>query len=372
MKKGKLGKALLLSLLSLGTLSLGSCSSFIEQEAAVGIAGISARTLDDGNTEITITYTDEEQDPSVFVVNKGNDGSAGNGIKSITYNENEDGSISVTISFTNKGYEDQTFYIPAANSISEVISELDEETGNTTVTIHYSDSEKEDTVFIIPPGKDGEQGVGIANITYDTSDNGDVIMHIHLTDGSDPIDVTLKAANGIKAMAATTDENGDYKITVEYTNGTKDEFTLDGPNSWLGGNGTPEDSLGKVGDYYLDELHGTVYKKTGNEESSSWVKVIDLKEDEVQVTVTFSLNDSLDAPAKISNDITSYFLPKGSNFYSLNRSLPTATRFNKVTDTYYTFDGWWAGTDFSDVNVGQFTNLTNVYGDITLYAKWSE
>ncbi len=367
MKKSRIGKAMLLSLLSLGSLALGSCSSFIEQEAAVGIAGISTRTLDNGNTEITVTYTDEEKDPSVFVINKGNDGTSGNGIQSITYDNNEDGTVSVTISFTNKGYENQTFTIPAAISISGIDSELNEETGETIITIHYSDKEKEDTTFIIPAGKDGEKGTGIDSITYDEKDNGDVVMTITLDDGSEPVDITLKAARGIKAMAAYTDSDGNYHIEVDYTDDTSDEFILDGPNRWLSGNGTPDSGEGKAGDYYLDELHGTVYKK----DESGWVKVIDLKEDEKQVTVTFFLNDSTNAPATISSGtIYDYTLPKGSNFYSAGLNMPTASRFDRDSGKYYTFAGWWAGTNWDDINIGQFNNLTNVYSDITLYAKW--
>ena len=370
MKKQKIGKALLLSLLSLGSLALAGCSSFIEQEAAVGIAGISTRTLDDGNTEITITYTDEDKDPSVFIVNKGNDGSSGNGIQSITYKENDDGSIDVTIAFTNKGYENQTFVIPAATSISEITTTTDEETGDVTMTVYFSDG-SEPKSFLLPRGKDGKDGVGIKNITSREESNGDMTLVISLTDDSDPLEITLKAARGVKSISGTTDENGNYIITVEYSDGSSEPFTLSGPTKWLSGVGAPSDEDGKLGDFYLDTEHGTVYQKTGDENSSSWVRVIDLKEEEKDVTVTLKLNDSTDDPAYLPKGAaSSYVLKKGSNFYSSNLNLPVPVRINNATNEQYSFAGWWAGTNFSDVNIGQFTNLTTVYSDITIFAKW--
>ncbi len=366
MKKRRFGKAVLLSLLSLGSLALSGCSSFIEQDAAVGIAGISTRTLDDGNTEITITYTDEDKDPSVFIVSKGNDGNAGNGIQSITYEENDDGSINVTIAFTNKGYDNQTFTIPAATSISEITTTTDEETGDVTMTIHFSDG-SDPKSFVLPRGKDGEDGVGIKDVNCEVQENGDVKIKIILTDGN-VAEHTIVAARGIKSMTAVTDENGNYVITVEYSDGTEDIFTLTGPTKWLSGNSAPNEDIGNIGDFYLDETHGTVYQKVAE---NSWKRVLDLKEEEKDVTVTLDLNDSKSDPAYLpTGSEKTYTLKKGGNFYSFNYTLPSPVRINKETGKQYTFAGWWAGTDFSNVNIGQFTNLTSVYSDITVYAKW--
>ncbi len=366
MKKRRFGKAVILSLLSLGSLALSGCSSFIEQDAAVGIAGISTRTLDDGNTEITITYTDEDKDPSVFIVSKGNDGNAGNGIQSITYEENDDGSINVTIAFTNKGYDNQTFTIPAATSISEITTTTDEETGDVTMTIHFSDG-SDPKSFVLPRGKDGEDGVGIDQFTCTKDDKtGDVTIHIALTDGKSA-DYTLVAARGIKSMTAVTDENGNYVITVEYSDDTQDSFTLTGPTKWLSGNRAPNEEEGNIGDFYFDEEFGTVYKKTGEK---TWEKITDLKEEEKDVTVTFDPMDTIDEKAKMPNNITKYTLKKGSNFYSVDKTLPSPAKYCNKKEDYYIFEGWWAGKDFDNVNIGQFTNLTNVYSDITVYAKW--
>ncbi len=374
MKKRRFGKAVLLSLLSLGSLALSGCSSFIEQDAAVGIAGISTRTLDDGNTEITITYTDEDKDPSVFIVSKGNDGNAGNGIQSITYEENDDGSINVTIAFTNKGYDNQTFTIPAATSISEITTTTDEETGDVTMTIHFSDG-SDPKSFVLPRGKDGEDGVGIDQFTCTKDDKtGDVTIHIALTDGKSA-DYKIVAARGIESVTGITDENGNYVITVEYTDENKepDTFTLDGPTKWWTGEDKPNDEIGKPGDFYIDEDRAVIYQKEGDENSSHWVAKIYLKESEKPITVTFDLNDSDPAAdgAWLVSGSKTYTLPKGSNFYSYKKlDLPVPARKETSSQKPYTFAGWWAGTDFNNVNVGQFTNLTTVYSDITVYAKW--
>ena len=59
-----------------------------------------------------------------------------------------------------------------------------------------------------------------------------------------------------------------------------------------------------------------------------------------------------------------YFIERGDYFStSVNAPLPSPIRDG------YTFDGWYTSAVITPTT-GHFTELTPVFGEITLYAKW--
>lgn len=344
-----------------GALSMGSCASFSGSVGENGIANVSTRTLENGDTEVTIIYTDEEKDPDVFIVKRGNKGEEGNGIKSFTSKSNSDGSITITISFTDDHYSDLTFTLPAAKSIANVNSEKDKD-GNDVIVVTYSDGSKSDPI-LLPKGEKGEDGVGFSNFETNIEDDGSVTISITLTNSSTPIVFTIPAGKngvGISDMEAERNSDGSYTINVSYSNGENQTLTLDGPNTWLSGIGKPSDTNGKNGDFYLDEQSKAIYKK----ENGAWIKLFDLNESNKEYTVTFNLNAAGDdAPAFVgtSDKVT---LKSGTSFYSSKVTFPVAVRNN------YVFGGWWNSPNPNVYTNTMFTDMTVVHCDVALYARW--
>ena len=89
---------------------LTSCGGFVDSENLV-ITSIQTKSLEDGTTMVIITYEDEEIEPQVFYIPKGNDGV---GIKDIYYNLSEDGKYTtVDIYYTDNIKEPVTFKVPS-------------------------------------------------------------------------------------------------------------------------------------------------------------------------------------------------------------------------------------------------------------------
>ena len=329
-------------LLSLGLLitpvSLMGCTFFNTNDSVVNIKNIDVKKDQDGNTIITIYYTDVNSEPTTFTIPIGDDGKEGNGIKNIEYTPLEDDSgTTITIHFTDESKEPVSFVVKNGEGkkgddgagIFELTSERDEENKRTVITITFTDDRDPVTLYI-PDGEKGEQGNSVRTITQTLS------------------------SDGTKYIVTFLDDFGDVISSIE----------LPRANSWLSGTTTPSDENGNDGDFYFETTHYYVYQKVGGK----WNKVAELgaaKENEKTHQVTFDVNDSVTENALIVSGQKIYTITEGMNFYSSGFELPMAYRQG------YTFSGWITSKTYN-VTLGLFTNLTEVYKDMTLYAYWTK
>ena len=373
MKLKKLLKTLCLSsTLLLSAVSFSSCSAFFDTEEGSTIKEILTEITPEGDTKITIVYLDEEMEPVEFIVQKGDDGIVGNGIETITQAPSSDGnSIILTITFTD-GSEPKLIEVPVINgkdgvSISgiETVTNLD---GSQTVTIKFEEDALEPVVLNIPAPIKGDTGNGIASLEVITNEDKSQTITITYTDTTmEPTVVTVPApekgdpGRGILYMTATEKDN-QYVLTVYYSDGTMDELKFTKPtepNTWHAGYQNPNDiSIGRSGDFYLDKTTMIVYQKNGNK----WVQIACLSESKETHTVTFNANGGIFGSEVISPD---YEITHGYSFYSTpGLDMPSIFRED------YTFLGWYTSPNMANVNSGQFTDLTPVLCDMTLYAWW--
>ncbi len=197
------------------------------------------------------------------------------------------------------------------------------------ITITFTDDRDPVTLYI-PDGEKGEQGNSVRTITQTLS------------------------SDGTKYIVTFLDDFGDVISSIE----------LPRANSWLSGTTTPNDENGNDGDFYFETTHYYVYQKVGGK----WNKVAELgaaKENEKTHQVTFDVNDSGSGNAHIVRGQKIYNITEGMNFYSSGFDLPWACLDG------YTFSGWITSKIY-DVTLGLFTNLTEVYKDMTLYAYWTK
>ncbi len=335
----KIVRKALLSLCSVFAVqSIGSCSFFPQSEAVTNIKNIDVKQDESGNTVITIHYTDVNAEPTSFTIPKGNDGKKGNGIKNIEYTPLEDDTGTIlTIYFTDESEEPVSFLVKNGEGkkgedgggIFEVFSERDAENKRTRITITFTDERAPITLYI-PDGEKGEEGRSVASISQTSSEDG------------------------TKYIVTFLDESGNVISSIE----------LPRANTWLSGTTTPKDENGNDGDFYFETSHYYVYQKL----NGKWSKIAELgaaKESEKTYEVKFAVNDTKEEPGEIISGKTIYSIPEGRNFYAASFELPIATRKG------YRFSGWITSKDYN-VTLGLFTNLTEVYKDMTLYAYWTK
>lgn len=111
--------------------------------------------------------------------------------------------------------------------ISSIRTELLED-GRTMVVITYTDDEITPSIFYIPKGNEGEQGSqgdGIEEITYDYDQNGDYIVTITFTNAEmEPVVLNLKNGVSVKNVESVVDETtGVVYMIINYTDGTSSE-----------------------------------------------------------------------------------------------------------------------------------------------------
>ena len=187
-------KLLGLSLLTLaGTMSLASCGSIFKGNEGMMISNIT-HTLDkDGNTVITINFTDEDLEPVTFTIPKGEQGDTGMSgvdIEDVTWAPLEDGTgLEVTFSFTDEEIPDKVIEIPYATGIENIEATTDPDTGVTTVTINTTDGKQ--TSFTLNPA------IGIADVQTSVDEESNaVIITITYTGGKEPTTITIPYKNG--------------------------------------------------------------------------------------------------------------------------------------------------------------------------------
>ena len=348
------------------------CSGFVMDDESLYISNITSQVLEDGTTMVTIIYTDDEIEPVVFYIPKGQTGEtgeAGNGIKEISYEVNETtGYLEVTITFTDPAMEPVTYILKNGNSIKEVEQIVDEETGEVSFILHFTDGTSSDPISV-PKGKDGKDGSMIIGYEQTINDDGSVTLMFLFSTGElytceIPAPQKGEDGRGIAAIVGTEDEQY-YYLTITYTDDTTEtiQFNKPVPNSWSSGyEGRPADSYGRNGDYFFDLANNDIYHKI----NGKWELIVDLESNSDKETwnVTFNLNGEGAKLVSGHNYKLSYEIKKGSNFACDKVSVPIAEREG------YTFGGWYTTSTTPTIVQGSFTDLTTVNSDLELYAYW--
>lgn len=356
--------------------SISSCSFTADE--TLEISTLTTKLLDDGTTMVMITYTDETLEPTIFYIPKGDEGEkgeTGNGIKEVLYEYDENGDYIVTIKFTDETVEPLVFNLKNGISIEGVTTTTDEETGKVYMTVNFSNGTSSETIEL-PRGEKGKDGSVIVNygVTPNEETGGQTLFFIFST--GEIVNVEIPApqkgedGRGIAAIVGYEDDNL-YYITFYFTDDSEPETVEfnkpQQPNTWLtisSGKG-PDSTLGKNGDYCYDTVANAIYHKDGG----SWVLLVDFDDVETTHTVKFDVNADDAYLVDGFGFSSSYELTRGSTFYAYTketgRLMPVAARPG------YKFIGWYSSSELT-VNSGQFTDLTPIYSDMTLYAQWSE
>lgn len=345
--------AFLLMLFS--SVMLTSCS-FFEEEQVIGVKDVSIVQLETGEYAIVLTYDDGNQS-SPFKIPSGVDGKDGVGIKDVKAERKADENKTIiTISYTDES-NDLVFDIPDGLKIVNIRSEHDQVTGAYYMYMVYSDGTESEAIEI----PRGETGLGLDKdkSTFDINDDGSVSVTLYYTDGSK---VSFKIPAGAKGIGiesiVPSEVNGYYILTITYSDGNIEELKFSRPSGWFQGECKPTEKKDleeqtHIGDYYMDTLNKVIYRK----EAMGWVAIIDFYESLVTYTITFDRNCSDASFVKGQSTYTS--ISKGSYF----KDFPTLNRPG------YTFIGWSSSPTITPTT-GMFTELTPVFGDLTLYAQW--
>lgn len=327
---------------------------------ALAVAGITTDLQDDGSTKVTITYTDEDIDPTVFYIPAGDKGERGNGIEDITYAPNADNTATVvTITYTDDDREPAVLTLPYGTFITDVIPEEDEE-GNIKFTFKFSNGQP-DREFTVINGKDGKDGTTITGSLVNENEDGSRTIVFYYSDGSEySVDIPApqkgeQGEQGTSISDISADATDDsYIVTVTYSDGTSSQFSLPKHSVWRTGEGAPSDRLGNIGDYYFDETNKIIYLKSG-----SWRVIADFSMySDVEHVINFVID-------KDTGNTVSVKMKHGSCFAaSTGASIPLPQKPG------YVFLGWYTKPE-ADPTSGKFTDLTAVLCDLTLYANWA-
>ena len=346
---------------------LTGCGAFFGEEESLMIQSIESEILEDGNTKIVITYSNEGKLPDEFIIPKGEqgiDGVIGNGIKDITYQNSSDGKTTIlTVTYTDPEVESSIFEIPNGISVTGVEYKLDPITKNTLMYVNYSDGNKSDPITIMK----GNDGNGFAGYDVELQEDGSQVINFHFTQSEDVV-ITIPApekGNGISSIVSSETET-EYKLVINYEDGKKDEVSFskpEKPNAWYNGGMRPSQNIGKNGDYYFDTQHKEIYVK----ENGDWTLIVDFNVSQQVFTIKFNLNDTTEEPASMpSGSLISYNM-KRESFFSDNGygEIPIPVRPG------YTFVGWYRTKNITPINA-PFTDLTPINSDLVLYAIWQK
>ncbi len=354
-------KFIMLLMILIAGVILTGCTFF--EEEILEIVAIDYELQDDGQTKITITYSDEDRLPDEFYIPRGLEG---NGIKSIVTNDNkETDSKTLTITYTDESRDPIVFDLSNGTSIVGVSTI--EENGQTYMIINYSNNTKSDPIPLVKgeKGDKGDDGNAFKDCIVETQEDKSTIITFTFTQSEDVV-ITIPApeqGNGVSSMIAS-EENGLYVITVNYTNGTKDTLKFSkpsDPNKWYSGNSIPDKTLGNNGDFYFDLAHKVIYMK----ENGYWSSIVSFDDNDEIYYITFNLNDDGDEKASLSGP---YNWPVTRNTYFTDNgydAIPVPTREG------YTFKGWYKSKVVS-VTSSPFTDFTPILSDLTLYAHWEK
>lgn len=377
MAKFKSLKKLLLGALLLTT-PLTGCSSFFGEEGTI-ISNITTTYNDsEGYTLVTITFADEEVAPITFKVY---DGDEGNGIKDITAQPNGD-TVTLTIIYTDEDKDPLVVDVPIIHGRGvEGIEVSTDNNGDTVLVFVYNDGTKSESITI----HNGVDGNGIDHIEAGYDANLNIVLTIYYTDpNKEPQVFTIPRPVSIVGIEfdAENSNKTTYAFIIHYSDGTTSTFTMPAPKDGVDGEDgkdgeegapgsvwhcstlLPTAKDGVVGDYWIHLITGEVYRKTTK---TTWERIFKFRLD----------NGNGDGEIEAYADVmfvpgegTTFTDTKGWRSVQVGKTLPLSQFPDNPTKDGYTFLGWY--THIDNVNAGQFTDLTVVTQDITLYARWSE
>ena len=318
-----------------------------------------------GETIITIIFSDETIEPLIIRVPQVTNGV---GISNITANY-DNGSVKLIISYTDETKPNTEIDIPVISGENGVgitgVDVSEDQNGNMTLQFFYSDGTQSDK-FVIPQGKDG---VGIANIVQTEEENGQHKVKITFTDDSlKPVEFYINDGVSIDSVEYSEEYSNEenYALIIRFSDGTSSIQFLPRPttNKWYSGLVDPSQSLGKNGDFYLNESNGNVFNKKNEQR----VYLFSMKGDSTEETAEYfnvifnfagdEYNDELTPGSKVMVKTK-----KGDTVPLEQIPIPKKDG--------YIFEGWYAGNDVNNPNIGKFTNLTIVSANVDLYARWS-
>ena len=209
--------------------------------------------------------------------------------------------------------------------ITSITTELLED-GRTMVVITYDDEELKPSIFYIPKGDEGEkgpQGDGIESITYDYDQNGDYILTITFTNSEkEPLVLNLK--NGVSVANITSQfdsTTGDTYLTIVYSDGTTSDPII-----------IPKGEKGKDGNGII----GITYKT--NEDNSTTINIFmaDGNISKVQIPAPQKGEDGRGIKAIIGTEDENYYY---ITFEYTDDSTPTEIKFSKPENP----NEWYSG-----------------------------
>ncbi len=358
-------------------LLLTGCSGGFSTDEVLQIASIESELMYDGQTKITITYSDESVDPYVFYIPQGEEGkqgTEGNGIKNVAYTHDATNrQTEIVITFTDEGLEPVSFKIPDGLSLTSAIPGTNPITKQPCIYLKYSDGKTSDPIDL--PKGDAGNGIKSMSASEVTKEDGlkYYCIKAEYTDGkSDSFEfLAPQDGNGIESMVGNkvfNDEDGKYyyMIDVVFTNSEPQSFDIELPAKWHSGTSMPIDSFGANGDYFFDTEHEKIYLK----ENGSWSVIVDLKIEKYEIR--FDPNGEEDGDGNSdasmpSSALHTYKIERGT-YFSANGygAIPIPTRPG------YKFVGWYTSKIPDDATGSKFTDLTPVFDNLTLYARWEK
>lgn len=149
-------------------------------------------------------------------------------ITSTSVDTDAEGNTVITVNFAEEGKEPLTFTIPKAIDgedgvgIANVTSVLSDDKTLVTITITYTDVNKAPSVITVPVYR-GEDGKEITNIVSDFDAEGNTTIVFEYSDGTKSDTLTINKGNdgkGIKNISINESSNGNYEIIINFTDGT--------------------------------------------------------------------------------------------------------------------------------------------------------
>ena len=362
----KTKKAWLLPLLA-GALTLSGCSLFNNTGEYALASYETSYNQETGETIITFYFTDEDVDPFVVTIPQkvGADGVGINaaGVTAVL----GDNGITVTIPYTD-GSAPTTFVVPHGNNAADITGVAFEKDDEDNLYIVFSFSNGRDPLSVAFPAANG-----VASVTPN-KEGGTTTITVTFTDPDMPPAVfSVKDGIGISSIAFDDEQSTPthYCLVVTYSDGQQQKIMLERPISthWYNGSGSPSTYPNNIntvnaidGDYYLDVASGWVYLR----EDGGWFQLFCMKGSESgtaeRYTVDFYPNGGYwgDDPTDIDRDR----IRVDAGLTVDLADIPTPSHATA------SFLGWF--TDPININAGQFTDLTVVTKNLSLYARWSE
>ena len=379
-------KKLFLSLSFISTLIFSSsCSIFGSETSGASIERVESSTDENGTTIVTMYFEDEDMEPLTFEIPKGEKGevgaigAVGPGIASITSSKSADGTKTIlTITFTSPDMPTQTFEVNNGVSVKRVYTEYDPDTKTNSLKFEMSDGSilpKEDEEQIII--KDGVDGVGIKSVEQTTDEFGNIKITLTYSDtsigdeGKTVITIPYKNGEdgedgrGIEAIISS--QTSDYfTLTVQYTDGTSEELDpiyMPHATQWYSGRGAPtsiDEAAALEGDYYFDIENYVIYYFDGDD----FTEVVNLTENN-QSTIVCNVT----------------FNPNGGEFVNfttgnINVNKGETIDLARIPECYkagYNFMGYYTTPEGpANIYSGKLTDLTIITRDIEFFAYYEE